>query len=97
MVLHYSPEAINVSQGDKEILPKLYGISKCGIWQVGDITEKEVIARNEESLTLVGIQHIWIKNINYIQATKIGYAMSLIVENYPTTKPAMKIIYPKHR
>jgi hypothetical protein len=97
MVLNFTDSAINAIQGDINILPKLNGISGCGIWQVGDLCDKEVKARDEDSITLVGIQHGWSSGLNYIMATKICFAMSLIAGEFPETKAAMKIIYPKHR
>jgi len=47
MVLNFKRDAINCLQGGVDTLPKLHGISGCGIWQVGDIIGKEVKARDE--------------------------------------------------
>ena len=95
MVLNFKRDAINCLQGGVDTLPKLNGISGCGIWQVGDIISKDVKARDEESVTLVGIQHRWFPDLNYIQATKIRFAIGFIAENYPDVQAAMKIVYPK--
>ena len=97
MVLNFTRDAINCLQGGVDTLPNLHGISRCGIWQVGDFIGKEIKARDEESVTLVGIQHRWFPDLNYIQATKIRFAIGFVVENYPDAQAAMKIVYPKRR
>lgn len=95
MVLNFKRDAINCLQGSVDTLPKLHGISGCGIWQVGDIIGKEVKARDEESVTLVGIQHRWSPDLYYIKATKIRFVIGFVAENYPDVQAAMKIVYPK--
>lgn len=95
MLLDFTRDAINFSRGGVDQLPELYGISGCGVWQVGDIIEKEVKARDEDNVTLVAIQHRWIEELNYIQATKIRYALGFVIDNFPGARGAMNLVYPK--
>jgi hypothetical protein len=93
MVLTFDRDAIDLVSGKSDILPKLHGISGCGIWQVGDCSEDGLTARSAETITLVGIQHTWFPDLGYIQATRIGFALRLILANYPETEPAMNVVY----
>jgi len=95
LVLNFTRDAINSLQGSIDRLPKLFGISGCGIWQVGDIVGKEVRPRSEDSVSLVGIQHRWFPDLNYIQGTHIRYALAVVAQNFPDTQLAMNIVYPK--
>jgi hypothetical protein len=79
----------------RDYLPVLKGISGCGIWQVGDRTQSGLRARTGETVALVGIQHTWYPDLNYVQATRIGYPLALINEYYPDTKGPMSLVYPK--
>ena len=94
ILLNFTRDAIDCVQESEDQLPRLYGISGCGIWQVGDIIENEVKPRDEESVTLVGIQHRWFPDLDYIQGTKIRFALDFIIENYPELRAAMNIVYP---
>lgn len=94
MLLHFARDAVNALQGSVATLPKLHGISGCGVWQVGDIIGNGVRPRHAESITLVGIQHRWFPSLDYIQATKIRYALGLVLENYPEARAAMNLAYP---
>ena len=95
MLLNFTREAINSLQGRVDKLPKLHGISGCGVWQVGDMVGNQIKPRDAESVTLVAIQHRWFPDLNYIQATRIRYALGFVVENYPDARAAMNIVYPK--
>lgn len=94
MLLHFTRDAMNTLDGSIDKLPEPFGISGCGIWQVGDILEKELKARDESSVKLVGIQHRWSRKSDYIQGTKIAYLLNFILENYPEARAAMNLVYP---
>ncbi len=94
LLLNFTRDAINLVDDRVDTLPKLHGISGCGIWQVGDRCDRGLNSRTAESLTLVGIQHRWFPHYDYIQATRIGFAIDLIAANYPETRAAMSLIYP---
>jgi hypothetical protein len=95
MVMGFERDAINELKGGIDRLPRLKGISGCGIWQVGDIEDKKAVARSTETVTLVGIQHTWYPDLNYVQGTKIRHALAFIQQNFPEVSPAMSIVYPK--
>jgi hypothetical protein len=95
MALNFERDAINALEGGKDRLPRLKGVSGCGVWQVGDVKDKKAIARSPETVTLVGIQHRWFPDLNYVQATKIRHALAFIQENFPEVSAAMSIVYPK--
>ncbi len=95
MLLNFTRDAVNALQGGVDRLPRLKGISGCGIWQVGDIDGRNVKPRDQDSVTLVAIQHRWFPALDYIQATKIRFSLAFIVENYPDVAAAMKLVYPQ--
>jgi hypothetical protein len=95
LALNYKRQAVNALKGGTDRLPKLHGISGCGVWQVGDIVDKKAIARSQEAVTLVGIQHRWFSKLDYIQATKIRHSLAFIQENFPDVRAAMSLVYPK--
>ncbi len=94
MLLNFTREAIHFPTGRVDTLPKPKGISGCGIWQVADRSERGLIPRSAETVTLVGIQHTWFPEYSYVQATRVAYALDLILEYYPETKAPMSLIYP---
>jgi hypothetical protein len=95
MLLNFTRDAIKSTKGNVDRLPKLHGISGCGVWQVGDKTGNEIKPRDEESVTLVAIQHRWFPDLNYVQATKIRHTLGFVIENFPAARAAMNIAYPK--
>ncbi len=95
MALNFSREGIAPLANRQDYLPVLNGISGCGIWQVGDRTHSGLRTRTGETVALVGIQHTWYPDFNYVQATRIGYPLALINEYYPDTKGPMSLVYPK--
>lgn len=94
ILLNYSSDAIQAMTGETERLPPLQGISGCGIWQIGDKRGRTAVPRTEDTLTLVGIQHSVYMKLNRVKATRIGYALGLILDQYPDTKEAMSLAYP---
>lgn len=95
MLLNVPSDARNHHRDKVEMLPDLRGISGCGVWQVGDIVGNEIRPRDENSVTLVAIEHKWSRKFGYVMATRIGYAMEFIAEMFPTARTAMNIVYPK--
>lgn len=94
MLLNYTHNAIHALSGDTHAMPSLQGISGCGIWQVGVRHEKGAMPHTDETLTLVGIQHGVFTNLDRVKATRIEYALGLIVDHYPETRAAMSLAYP---
>ncbi len=96
VAMNFSRDGIQALTGQIDHLPKPKGISGCGVWQIGDMVDGELRPRNENTVTLVAIQHRWFPLHDYIQATRIGWALSYIIENYPGVRASMEIAYPKH-
>ena len=96
VAMNFSRDGIQALTGKVDYLPKLHGISGCGVWQIGDMVDGELRPRNENTVTLVAIQHRWFPMHDYIQATRIGWALSYIAENFPGVRAPMEIAYPKH-
>jgi hypothetical protein len=92
--LNFTREAINFQAQASEKLPKLFGISGCGIWRVGDRGPGALEPRSPDNLTLVGIQHRWFPSHNYIQATRVGYVLEMINQYFPETRVPMSLVYP---
>lgn len=95
ILLEFDPTALNVTQNKTEVLPKLHGISGCGIWRIADWSRRGLQSWSPEDFCLVGIQHRWFPDLKYIQATRIAYALDLILDNYPDLEPAMSLVYPR--
>lgn len=93
VLANYSPTAIQAMSGETHTLPSLIGVSGCGIWQVGDKVGKSAVPRTAQTLTLVGIQHAVYRTRDRVRATRIGFAMELIAEEYPETRAALSLTY----
>src|SRR5262245_19742 len=77
MALSFGREAVSPVASRQDYLTKLKGISGCGIWQVGDRMESGLKARTGDTVTLIGIQHTWYPDLNYVQATRIADPLAL--------------------
>jgi len=95
--LEFDQEAFSVTENAKEILPRIGGISGCGIWRIADWSTEGFRRWSPAELRLVGIQHSWSEDQGYIRGTKVGYILSRILEEYPDVEPAMNIMYPRTR
>ena len=93
MALIFTREAIAPLANRQDYLPKVNGMSGCGVWQVGDWKSGSLKACTDNTLSLVGIQHTWYPDLNYVQATRIGYPLALINEYYPNTNDPMRLVY----
>ena len=93
MLLNFTSDAIEATTGQQKRLPGLKGISGCGIWQVGEKRGGEAIPRTGETLTLVGIEQGVYSNHDRVKATRIEYALDLILHNYPELRDAMSLAY----
>jgi hypothetical protein len=97
MLLNFTRDGINAIEGSIDRLPKLHGISGCGVWQVGDVEGKVAVPRGSDAVTLVAIQHRWYPELDYVQVTKIRHSLAFIQENFPEVGAAMSLVYPKKR
>lgn len=94
IVLQFEREAIRTLDGVKDTLPKLHGISGCGIWRVGTFKDKAITPCTADSVTLVGLQHRWFPDNGYIQGTRTRYVLHFLLQNYSHLESAMSIVYP---
>jgi hypothetical protein len=95
MVLNFSQSAVQAMTGTVEQLPRLPGISGCGIWRVGERQGRRAMPKTDETLTLVAIEHGVFNGLGRVKATRIRYALDLIATEYPDTRHAMSLIYPR--
>jgi hypothetical protein len=95
ITLGFCRDAVDLQNSSSEMLPKIHGISGCGIWQVGDLSELGLRSRSCSSVTLIGIQHTWFPDHGYVQATRIRYVLNLILANYPELEAPMSVLYAK--
>ena len=95
IVLQFDQSAVTVPDNSKEQLPRLHGVSGCGIWKVANWSRESLERWHPDQVSLVAIQHRWFPQSKYIQGTWVGYVLALIQENYPEVSTAMNLIYPK--
>jgi hypothetical protein len=95
IVLGFEQRCQNVFTHEERILPKIQGISGCGIWRIANFSRADVEGWNPQKVRLVAIQHRWSERRHYIQGTWISYVLELIWKNYPSLHAAMKLAYPK--
>ena len=94
VVLEFEQDAYNVFDKTTEHLPRLEGVSGCGIWRVADWTPEGLQRWRPEQTCLVALQHHWDPDRQYIQGTWLRYALALIKDNYPEVSAAMDLVYP---
>lgn len=94
VVLELHQDAFNVLEEATVQLPRLHGVSGCGIWRVADWSAAGLQGWRPEQTCLVALQHRWYPKREYIQGTWIGFALALVQHNYPEVSAAMKLIYP---
>ncbi len=84
-------------EGDAaERLPRMQGISGCGIWKIYDPAERHSItAWKPNQISLVAIENTWFPQRDYAQCTWAGAALELIQTNYPKACQAMSLVYRK--
>jgi len=93
LAVTFTRDAIKAIDGQKDKLPKPLGVSGCGIWQVADRNENGIRVRTADTMTLMGIQHNWSPRYGYVLATKIGYLLAIINQQFPDTAELMRLIY----
>jgi hypothetical protein len=89
----FSRDAIRAHDRANDTLPKPHGISGCGVLQLADRTENGIKLRTANTLTLMGIQHTWFPDHDYVQVTRIGYLLAIINQQFPDTVGPMKLVY----
>lgn len=92
--LEFDCKAVNPIEETPAKIPTIKGISGCGIWRVADWSPHGFCRSSPAEPRLVGIQNHWFPDLKYIQGTRIGFVLSLILANYPDVKPAMNLVYP---
>ena len=84
IALTFEPNAINALTGEESSLPRANGMSGCGLWRIANRSKAEMVAWSADKIRLVGIQHRWFDQRQYIQGTWITYALGLIRDSYPS-------------
>jgi hypothetical protein len=95
ITLGFDQRCQNVLTQEEKILPKIHGISGCGIWRLINYSAAQIDGWNPSKIRLVAIQHRWFERSKYIQGTWITYVLRLIWDKYPSLREAMKLTYPK--
>lgn len=93
IVLQFNQKATNIFDQSIYDLPKIHGVSGCGIWKIAEWSLHGFQNWNPKQIRLVALQHRWFPHEKYVQGTWINYALDLILENYPEVSNAMKLIY----
>jgi hypothetical protein len=93
--LEFHRTAVNAIDNTTDILPRITGISGCGIWRMADWSPEGFRNSSPKELRLVGIQNHWFPDLKYVQGTRVRFVLSLILANYPDVKPAMDLVYPR--
>lgn len=92
--LDFSQSAVSVLGKKTKQLPRLHGVSGCGIWKVTECSQESFDHWRPEQVSLVAIQHRWYEIRKCIRGTWVGSVLALIQDNYPDVSAAMNIIYP---
>lgn len=93
ITLQFNQKATSIHDLSSFNLPKIHGVSGCGIWKVAEWSAKAFQNWNPKQIHLVALQHRWFPQEKYIQGTWINYVMDLIRVNYPDVTAAMKLFY----
>jgi hypothetical protein len=89
LVLSQPPNGNIDSEGNAVELPRLKGISGCGLWRLSR-PEVQPQRWTTDSVQLVGIEHTVLRN-QYIRGTRIAIVNRLIWDSYPDLRPAMQV------
>jgi hypothetical protein len=97
LALTFSRAAIRMDMDVKSLsqdtLPKIQGMSGCGIWKI--IPDGLALSDwNPEHMRLVGIQHRC-KHDEYILGTQIRWVLDRLCKEYPEIESALEISYRK--
>ena len=94
ILLGFSRTAVDLADQSTHQLPRLNGVSGCGIWKIGKRSKDGFERWDPDRMHLVALQHRWSERRDYIKGTWIGYALALIQERYPDVSAAMNLVYP---
>jgi hypothetical protein len=97
VLLGFDQAALCVADQATQQLPRLHGVSGCGIWRMAELTKEGLQRWRPEDVCLVALQHRWFPQRKYIQGTWLGYALALIRDNYPSVSSAMELVYPRRQ
>lgn len=95
IALTFDRKAIDLDAQSEYSLPHPGGISGCGLWRAADWRTLAGATWSLGELRRVALQHRWFPNRNYVQGTRIKYALQLVVDNYPGLRERMRLIYPR--
>lgn len=91
--LSFEREAFEMSESSPSSLPEPKGISGCGVWRIGDRTERGWDSVATDKVALVGIQHSWSGQRGYVRGTRIAYVLERISDDFPDVKRALGLYF----
>ena len=93
LVVGYERQGCSAFSNQPALLPKVNGMSGCGIWQILEWNPQRIESWEPRHCKLVAIQHSWDEKRNYIKGTWVRHALSLIYHHYPQHKSALTVDY----
>lgn len=93
LVVGYERQGCNALDDQPALLPKVHGMSGCGIWRIAEWKPQSIDSWQPKRCKLVAIQHSWDQNRNYIKGTWVRHALSLIYHHYPQHQSALSVDY----
>lgn len=94
VVLEFCQTAVDIVDGSAAQLPRLKGVSGCGIWRVAELSKEGSRRWRPDQLRLVALQHSWHQQMKYVRGTWIVHALALVRDQYPDVAAAMRLVYP---
>ena len=97
LVVGFHRRSWSVFAQTEKLLPKLEGMSGCGMWRIIDYSKGNMDNWTPKKVRLVALQHrsLMFNQNRYIQGTWMHYVLGLIWDQYPTLRDAMRICYPR--
>ena len=97
VVIGFDRKTVNVLTDTKQLLPKLDGMSGCGLWRIVDYSRAGMENWSPRKVRLVGLEHrsVLYEGNRYMQGTWIRHAVAMIYQEYPTLHNAMRLSFPK--